>query len=165
METPDDAQKIQERVTRIISDPLAKILINNSHLTEIQLQTFLIDILANNIADFKMAYEQKSKLRPSKTPVTRGSFNHTLREAKRNVTRTINTVLLLGYIGVLDTPKLTPFTEVANKLQEYMEDYEKAWIKTESSDLDKNKLNTILLLEKELEYSLFDLNSNRNRNR
>lgn len=165
MDTSDDAQEIQEKVIRIISDPLAKILMKNSHLTEIQLQTFLIDILANNIADFKMAYEQKSKLRSSKISVTRGSFNHTLRQAKRNVIRTINTVLLLGYIGVLETPKLTPFIEVANKLQEYMEDYEKIRKKTESTDLDKNKLNAILLFEKELEYSLLDLNSNKNRNR
>ncbi|MDQ1278882.1 MAG: hypothetical protein QG670_142 [Thermoproteota archaeon] len=135
----------------------------NSHLTEIQLQTFLIDILANNIVDFKMAYEQKSKLRPSKTPITRGSFNHTLRQARRNVTRTINTILLLGYVGILDTPKLTPFTEIANKLQEYMEAYEKMWNKTKSSNLDKNKLNTILLLKKELEDSLFYLNFNKNK--
>ena len=165
MQTSGDFQEIQERIIRIMNDPLAKILINNSHLTEIQLQTFLIDILGNNVADLKIDYEQKLKLRTSKIAVTRGSFNHTLRQSRKNVIRAINTILLLGYIGVLETPKLALFSELANRLQEYMDAYEKAWNKSGLNDLDKNKLNSLLLLEKELENSFLNLISNKDWNK
>ena len=158
MESLNDTQEIQNKITRIMEDPLAKILIKNSHLTEIQLETLLIDILANDTTDIKTGYEQKSKMRLSKPRVSRGAFNQTLRQAKKNVTQTINTILLLGYLGILDTPKLSPFIEASNKLEEYMETYEDTWKEAESKTFDKNKLNTISLMEKELEYSLFNLN-------
>jgi hypothetical protein len=158
MESLKDIQEIQNKITRAMEDPLAKILIKNSRLTKIQLETLLIDILANNTTDIKTGYEQKSKMRLSKPRVSRGAFNHTLRQAKKNVTQTINTILLLGYLGILDTPKLSPFIEASNKLNEYMETYEGTWKEVESKTFDKNKLNTISLMEKELEYSLLDLN-------
>lgn len=158
MESLEDIQEIQNKITRAMEDPLAKILIKNSRLSKIQLETLLIDILANNTTDIKTGYEQKSKMRLSKPRVSRGAFNNTLRQAKKNVTQTINTILLLGYLGILDTPKLSPFIEASNKLNEYMETYEGTWKEVESKTFDKNKLNTISLMEKELEYSLLDLN-------
>lgn len=165
MESPNDAQEIEVKIRRITEDPLAKILVKNSHLTEIQLETLLIDILADNLTDIKAGYEQKSKMRLSKSGVSRGAFNHTLRQAKKNVTQAVSTILLLGYLGILDTPTLNPFIEASNKLKEYMEIYLDAWEKAKSKTTDKNKLNTIDLMEKALENSLHNLNLVKNRDK
>jgi len=161
MEPLSDLREIQNRIKRIMEDPLAKILIKNSHLTETQLETLLIDILADDMIDMKWGYEQKSKTRLSKAGVSRGAFNQTLRQARKNITQAIYTVLLLGYLGILDTPKLSPFLEASNRLEEYMEAYKEAWNESKSKTADETKLKIVSSMRKELESSLFDLSASK----
>ena len=44
-------EKAQNWLNYVLADPMVKILAKNSHLTKIQLETLLIDVLAENIAD------------------------------------------------------------------------------------------------------------------
>ncbi len=91
-----------------INDPIAKIMADNSHLTKTQLETLLIDILSDNIAGKSLKYDEKARLRLTKAKISRGAFNRTLRQAKQNVTKSIYTVILLGYLGLFETTVSRP---------------------------------------------------------
>jgi len=156
MESSSGFKDVQDKIIMIKEDSLTKILIKNSHLTETQLETLLIDVLAEDSVDKRLGYEEKAKIR-AKNKVSRGAFNRTLKQAKRNITCSIYTVILLGYLGLLDTPTLTPFIETANRLQEYMKTYNALWEEAKTNPVDKIKLETISLMRKELESSLLGL--------
>ena len=61
-----------------LNDPIVKILSKNSQLTKTQLETLLIDILAENMAGKTLNYDEKARLRLTKAKLSRGSFNRTL---------------------------------------------------------------------------------------
>ncbi len=110
-------------VTRALEDPVAKILAKKSHLTKIQLETLLIDLISDNLSDFPLKYDEKVKFRLTKAKISRGSFNRTLQQAKGNVVKAIYTIILLGYLGVFEDTKLDSYIEIANELNRYMEAY------------------------------------------
>lgn len=112
-------ENVQNWLLATQNDPIAKILLKTSNLTKTQLETLLIDILAENHADNPLNYDEKGRLRLTKAAVSRGSFNRTLAQAKKNVTESIYTILLLGYLGIMESTSLAPYQEAANKLQKY----------------------------------------------
>jgi len=138
-----------------LNDPLVKILSKNSNLTKIQLETLLIDVLAENIADKSLKYDEKAKLRI--LAVTRGAFNRSLRQARHNVTKSIYTIMLLGYMGILEEISLEPYLEAANKLKRY--------INTQRELIKKNpeeeQIRTVARLHEELKTSLDELSNPR----
>lgn len=142
---------VQSWIKSSLKDPIVKTLLENSQLTKIQLETFLIDSLAENIARKQLKYDEKSRLRLLRGGVSRGAFNRTLRQARRNVVRSIYTVLLLGYLGVFEETTLDPYIEVANRLQTYVNTYRKVWGKKE---LMNEQVRIISMLRSELETSL-----------
>ncbi len=111
-------EKAQNWLNYSLNDPLVKILSKNSNLTKIQIETLLIDVLAENISDKSLKYDEKAKLRI--LAVSRGAFNRSLRQARQNVTQSIYTILLLGYLGILEEISLEPYLEAANKLKTYI---------------------------------------------
>ncbi|MCK5593387.1 hypothetical protein KAI31_04745 [Candidatus Bathyarchaeota archaeon] len=117
-------EKTQKWIRRSLEDPIAKILAQSSCLTKTQLETLLIDALTENIAEKPLKYEEKARLRIS--AVSRGAFNRTLRQARRNVIQAIYTIILLGYVGIFDGTLLDPYIEMANRLQTYMNTYREA---------------------------------------
>jgi len=149
-------KEAQKWVKSSLSDLIAKILTKNSHLTKTQLETLLIDILAENMSGKSLKYEEKAKLRLS--AVSRGAFNRTLRQARWNVIRSIYTILLLGYLGVFEDTRLDPYLEVANKLQTYMRAHRDILGKREVTD---EHLRIISMLHEELKASLEKLSKPR----
>jgi hypothetical protein len=147
--------KAQKWIKQSLNDPIGKILAKNSNLTKTQIETILIDILAENIYGKSLKYDQKAKLRFS--AVSRGAFNRTLRQARRNVIQSIYTILLLGYLGVFEDTSLDPYLEVANKLQTYMKTYRNISGKTEINEY----LRIINTLREELEASIEQLSKPR----
>jgi len=138
------------------NDPIAKTLAKNSHLTKTQLETLLIDVLSENIAGKQLKYDEKARLRLTKAKISRGAFNRTLKQAKENVTKSIYTVLLLGYLGIFESTTLDPYLEIANKLQEYIEAYKN--IPNKSEELNEH-LKIIEIVREELETSLKQLSN------
>ena len=138
------------------NDPIAEILAKSSHLTKTQLETLLIDVLAENIAGKPLKYDEKARLRLTKAKISRGAFNRTLKQAKENVTKSIYTVLLLGYLGIFESTTLDPYLEVANKLQQYIEAYKN--IPNEREELGEH-LKIIETVREELETSLKQLSN------
>ena len=144
-------ESVQSLVVNSQNDPVSKILAENSHLTRTQLETLLIDVLAENTSGKSVIYEEKARLRLTKAKISRGSFNRTLKQAKENVIKSIYTVLLLGYLGIFETTTLEPYIEIANKLQEYIDACKN--MPNENNEQDE-RLKVIKILREELETSL-----------
>ena len=145
-------KNVQNWLKNSLEDPIAKILSKSSNLTKIQLETLLIDVLAENLALKRLKYEEKARFRQTKAVISRGSFNRTLKQAKKNVIQSIYTVLLLGYFGILEDASLTPYLEVANKLKTYREAYRDL---INAPDGANEQLQIINMLRKELQ-TMFD---------
>lgn len=142
---------VQNWIKSSLEDPIAKILAKNSNLTKTQLETLIIDVLAENISSKQLKYEEKARMRQTKSEISRGSFNRTLRQAKINVINSIYTILLLGYFGILEDGSLTPYLEISNKLKEYREAYRDI---LQAPDRAKEQLNVVTILREELENTL-----------
>jgi len=138
----------------IFSDPIAKSLIENSHLTKIQLETFLIDVLAGKTTGKIMTYEKKAKFRLMPSGVSRGAFNRTLAQARSNVIKSIYTLILLGYLGVLETPNLEPYMEIANRIQTYTDAYKELWKSRKGSE---EHIRVVRMLQNEIEKTIQQL--------
>jgi hypothetical protein len=147
---------IQAWLNGALNDPIVQILAKNSQLTKTQLETFLIDVLAENISNKQLKYDDKAALRLNKAKISRGSFNRTLKQSKENVIKSIYTVVLLGYLGVFESTTLDPYLEIANKLHDYVEAHQDVPIKEEEL---KDHLKLIEIIREELETSLKRLSS------
>jgi hypothetical protein len=144
-------ESVQAWLIGALNDPVVKVLSKNSQLTRTQLETLLIDILAENISGKQLKYDEKARLRLTKAKISRGSFNRTLKQSKENVIKSIYTVLLLGYLGVFESTTLDPYLEIANKLKEYVEAHKD--IPDKGKEL-KDHLKVIEIVREELETSL-----------
>jgi hypothetical protein len=147
---------VQAWLNGALNDPIVEILAKNSHLTKIQLETYLIDVLAENLSGKQLKYDEKSALRLTKAKISRGSFNRTLKQSKENIIKSIYTVLLLGYLGVFESTTLDPYLEIANKLHDYVNAHQDMPGKEEEL---KDHLKVIEIIRKELELSLKRLSS------
>ncbi len=147
---------VQAWLNGALNDPIVKILAKNSQLTKTQLETLLIDILAENLSGKQLKYDEKAKLRLTKAKISRGSFNRTLMQSKENVIKSIYTVLLLGYLGVFESTTLDPYLEIANKLKEYVEAHKDILDKQEGLE---DHLKLIEIIREQLETSLKHLAS------
>lgn len=158
MQNPSPKPSLQKWLESLISDPIAKALARNSHLTRTQLETFLIDALAEKASGKPVPYERKAKLRLIKSGVSRGAFNRTLAQARRNIAESIYTLILLGYLGIFDTSTLDPYVEIANKIRTYTEAYRDLWKRKKPS---AEHLRVISMLQKEIENELVQLSKPR----
>jgi len=93
-------------------------------------------------------------LRLIKSGVSRGSFNRTLAQARRNIIRSIYTVILLGYLGIFEDPRLNPYIEISNKIKAYSEKYRELW---ESGKISREQVRMIRTLQEEIEKGLLAL--------
>jgi hypothetical protein len=144
-------ENVQNWIISLISDPIIKILTKNSNLTKIQLETLLIDILSQNISGKSLKYEEKARLRLIKAGVSRGAFNRTLKQARKNVIEAIYTILLLGYLGIFDSTNLAPYIEISNKVKTYTGMYKDIFQGNKPSE---EHLRIIKVLNEELETTL-----------
>jgi len=115
----------RETVTGVLrgysQDELARRLLEESHLTERQLQALLIDFSSEEIAQIPVKYEEKAQT--MLRPLTRGAYNRTLAQARRNVTRAFFTLYVLGYVGLLDLGELSEHMRLGDELKSYVDLY------------------------------------------
>jgi len=148
-------ERAQKWIKRALDDPIAKVLAKHSNLTKTQLETLLIDYLAENLSGKALKYDEKARLRVS--AVSRGAFNRTLRQARWNVIQSLYTIFLLGYLGVFEDTRLDPYLEVSNKLKTYM-NARRNLVTKEGTD---QHLKIINVLHEELKTSLEQLSKPR----
>ena len=151
-------ENVHKWLIQVINDPIVEILTKNSNLTKTQLETLLIDVLAENITDKSLNFEKKAKLRLLRGGVSRGAFNRTLKQARRNVIKAIYTILLLGYLGFFGNTRLDPYIEIANKLHKYTSTYRNLM---ENKEMMREHIRVIEMLHKELEAGLEQLSKPR----
>lgn len=144
-------ESVQKWLIRSINDPIVKILAKNSNLTKIQLETLLIDFLATNITGKPLKNEEKARLRLSKAEISRGAFNRTLRQARKNVIQSMYTIILLGYLGMFNSTRLDLYLEAASKLQHYVSAYRDI---LSNDKLAEEQMRIVSMLREELESSL-----------
>jgi hypothetical protein len=147
---------VQAWLNGALNDPIVNILSKNSQLTKTQLETLLIDVLAEDMSGKQLKYDEKARLRLTKAKISRGAFNRTLKQSKENVIKSIYTVLLLGYLGIFEGTTLDPYLEIANKLHEYVEAHK--GIPQEGEEL-KDHIKALEIIREELETSLKRLSS------
>lgn len=152
-----DIEKIREYVRNILSDPIVNKLLSYSNITRVQFETLLINFLLDEGAGKPVKYKVKGFLRsptkkrrfraPLKTDgVTRGAFRRVLGQACANVIKSIYSLVLLGYVGILDSPSLHPYLDMSNIISNYMEQMELSYGKEQS----KEKQAALKILEKNL---------------
>jgi len=116
-------KQLADGAQRVLQEPILKALLNQSTLTKVQLETLLIDLIVEDELGSHIPYDEKASLRlKSKgraSGVSRGSFNRTLSQARRNVTRCLYTMLLLGYLGLFEFTLFRPFEEIATRIGDY----------------------------------------------
>ncbi|MFW9980381.1 MAG: hypothetical protein ACFFE3_00525 [Candidatus Thorarchaeota archaeon] len=114
---------IGQGMQRVLREPILRVLLEQSLITEAQLETLLIDLMVEDEVGIHIPYESKASIRKKSvgksTGVSRGAFNRTLHQSRRNVTKCIYTMLLLAYLGLFDYAIFRPFEEVASKIGDY----------------------------------------------
>lgn len=96
------------------NDKLLLVLLQNSSLTNTQLDTILSYITVRH-SDGKL--EEMLVVRDG-PKITKGSFLRTLKQARDNVKKSIYSILILSYLGVLDTNFVMGFGKVVDTFQE-----------------------------------------------
>lgn len=151
-------QRVQKWLSTSLNDPIVKILSSSSNLTKTQLETVLIDFLSLNLSAKALKNEEKALFRLSKAGISRGAFNHTLKQARKNIIQSIYTILLLGYLGIFEDTRLDAYLEAANKLRSYVTAYKNA---VSDETLSNEHLRMVSMLREELEASLDNLSNTR----
>ena len=81
---------------QILREPILKILLQQSIFTKAQLETLLIDIIIEDRHGSHIPYQDKarirSQLKSTTKGITRGAFNRTLKQARKNITKCMFTM-------------------------------------------------------------------------
>ncbi len=117
-----EVKSVARDTKRTIHEPILEVLLENSSLTEVQLETLLIDLVVEDRLDKHISYDDKAMVRTrlgKNSGVSRGAFNRTLSQARRNVTRCLYSMLLLAYLDLFDLAIFRPFEEIASRIGTY----------------------------------------------
>jgi len=159
MENPE---QIKNWINAANHDPIVTILLDNSSMTRIQMETLLIEVYSAQMDENKVSSKMKAKMRVSRTKVSRGAYSRTLGQARKNVQKAVSTVLLLGYMGLLQTPELLSFVEVSNKIKLLIDLYDK--YNPENANRSHEDLaKDIAITRAEIERTLMTLTRSRRR--
>lgn len=112
-------ERYQNILDKTFEDPITDLLLKNSNLTRIQFETIVIDMLIDLMSDKNVTFEQKTFFRGEM--VSRGSFSRSLQQARKNIIKSILTIVLLSYIGVFDERPFDDYVFLAEKLRDYVE--------------------------------------------
>jgi hypothetical protein len=107
----------RESVSDILKDPIIAKLLSRSSLTKAQFETILVDQLGDDMANKRLTREEMAQVMRKQGGISRGAMNRTLRQARRNTSEAIHTILLLGYGGLFESPSLAPFVEASEQLR------------------------------------------------
>ena len=140
-----ELREIKNSISKVLGDPIIRLLLKSSNLTPVQFETILIDIIGRMNQEKVLNYDEKRKLR-SKT-VSRGAFIRTLTQARERVRKAIYTILLLSYLGVLDSSFFEDYQQLFERLREYLRDVEES---------EKTKM-ILKRVEQEIEARIDDL--------
>ncbi|MFX1474125.1 MAG: hypothetical protein ACFFCO_01440 [Promethearchaeota archaeon] len=132
MKSKNGLAKASSWTRRMLRDPVTRLLQEQSNLTHVQLETMLIDFLMDGFGGEQLDYETKATLRRTSAKikpvggVSRGAFNRSLAQARKNVIKSIFTLILMGYLGLFESPSLKRYQDLAETIRSYAKDYDQA---------------------------------------
>ncbi len=119
----DEIKQLAIGTRHVLKEPILKKLQEGSVLSDAQLETLLIDLVVEDSLGSHITYEDKATIRTKhgtkSRGVSRGAFNRTLNQARRNLSRCFYTMLLLAYLGLFELTIFRPFEEVAARIGDY----------------------------------------------
>ncbi|MFX1509840.1 MAG: hypothetical protein ACFFBR_05995 [Promethearchaeota archaeon] len=130
MPQENEIEETRSWARRMLQDPITQMLAENSQLSRVQLETLVLDYLLDGFGGKRIDYQTKASLRDQKRSkrkrggVTRGAFNRSLAQARRNVTKSVFTLVLLGYLGLFETPSLMRYQSLAEDIRSYAREYD-----------------------------------------
>jgi hypothetical protein len=156
-----ESENASKALRDVFDDSIVNRLLKYSGLTKIQLETLLINFVFDEIVgkDGGM-YDSKGRARLEKESsrarrakaypkgVSRGAFRRVLFQACRNIVRSMYTLFLLGYIGILETPGLGAYLELSETVTQYRKRMEER--KQEDGSTGGMQRDAFRLLEKSL---------------
>jgi hypothetical protein len=148
MATEQPQSPIDWSLARLKDDKLAKTILQNSHLSEVQFASLIIDVLWSTSQQSSGDGGPRSRRRQ----VSKGSFNRSLAQARRNIIKSIYTVFLLAYFGLFDSPKLEPFLRLGDEMKTFLDAKQETGHEGDSETRDAMKT-----LENALEKSIGEL--------
>lgn len=163
--TPEQARKrsirrLTSNVRQVLKEPIMDQLQSGSVLSKTQLETLLIDLVVEDSMGDHITYESKAtyRSRPDSRSrgVSRGAFNRTLSQARRNVTRCLYTMLLLTYLGLFEMNIFRPFEELSTRIGDYRRIRE---ILSGQDDLTPEDLESLRVTEESITSLLAELSS------
>lgn len=104
-------------VAEVLDDPITAKLLGRSSVTRAQFETLLVDQIGHEIANKRLTRHEMAQVMRNRNGISRGAMNRTLKQAKRNVSQSIHTILLLGYGGLFESPSLSRFVEASERLK------------------------------------------------
>jgi len=159
----ESPEQIRNWINAVNRDPIVSVLLDNSLITRIQMETLLIEVFSAQTDEKNIPSRLKAKMRVSRTKVSRAAYSRTLGQARRNVRRAVSTVLLLGYMGLLQTPELLSFVEVSNRIKSLVDLYSK-YRREDAGDNREDIAGEISITRAEIERTLMTLTRSRQRN-
>ncbi|MEM1943044.1 MAG: hypothetical protein QXO30_03140 [Candidatus Caldarchaeum sp.] len=108
-----DGEKIAETIRKIAEDKVFQELVKKSSLTKKQAETLVFDVMSQRDGVMLTA-EQRAALRG----VTKGSFVRTKKQALRNVSKALFTLILLSYLGVVKLPEYQWFFRLSEAFED-----------------------------------------------
>src|SRR2546425_4578861 len=113
-----DALKGWHEATRSVMDEtlrdrILSALLQRSNLTKIQFETLLVDQLGHDMANKRLTRSDMAQLRRDEKGINPRSFNRTLKQAREKGVEANHTVLLLGYSGLTESPRIAPFFQTS----------------------------------------------------
>jgi tellurite resistance protein len=111
-----DQETIRKHLTTMFSDPIFQLLSKKSLFTRIQLESLLLDYITSNPALTGTSPDTKATLRTISKGRSRGSYNRTLAQAKKKLTKMLASVLLAGYSGLIEPTETAEIIEIASEL-------------------------------------------------
>lgn len=126
----NEVKETRSWARRMLQDPITVLLAKKSHLSQVQLETLVLDYLLDGFSGKRIDYQTKAALRDKKDKmqkqagVSRGAFNRSLAQARQNVTKSVFTVVLLGYLGLFESPSLMRYQDLAEDIRSYAREYD-----------------------------------------
>ncbi|HIQ29993.1 MAG TPA: hypothetical protein EYH45_05455 [Candidatus Caldiarchaeum subterraneum] len=106
-------QRIRETWLKLAEDPVFNTLLRNSSITRRQMEVLLLDLTTQE-QELKMSYEERARL----LKLTKGAYARIRKQAIKNITEAMFTVILAAYLGMLKLPSINWILEIGELLHE-----------------------------------------------
>jgi len=162
LQISSEIELVRKKIKSLFQDPLCKILMEKSFFTEIQLETLLIDYLTYQTIEPNITQTSKAQARQRAKGKSRGSYNRVLRQSRTKLEKTLYSMLLLGYLGIIGDPRCSTFIEISQRMNEYLEVYRSRAIETTKTPTQRKTAKESAEMETELRKQLYQILSGTN---